>query len=228
VIASIRANPGVVLFTFVDAKQRLILQDSCRELRVPCIAVLDPVIAALAEYLHMASRNVPGKQHSLDADYFARIEAMNFVMNHDDGQATRNLSKADVILVGVSRTSKTPTCVYLANRGIKAANVPLVPGRPLPPELLELSGTLIVGLTIDPNSLVQVRRNRMRMINEGQESDYTDLEAVKAEVLAARRLFQEHEWPVLDVTRRSIEETAATIMRLYAERQEARIASKAP
>ncbi len=218
VIAGIKANPGVVLFTILDKDLRKYLENACRELSVPYISVLDPVLDVLANYLHAKARNLPGRQHALDAEYFARIEAMDFVMAHDDGQALVDLRKADVVLVGVSRTSKSPTCIYLGNRGIKAANVPLVPGLRLPEELEELDGPLIIGLTNDPNVLVQIRRNRLRMLNETRNTEYIDPEAVKAEVAAARRLFSERGWPVLDVSRRSIEETAAAIMQMVAER----------
>jgi regulator of PEP synthase PpsR (kinase-PPPase family) len=156
----------------------------------------------------------------LDAEYFARIEAMDFVMAHDDGQQLGDLGRADVVVVGVSRTSKSPTCIYLGNRGIKAANVPLVPNMPLPPQLDVLQGPLIVGLTNDPNVLVQIRRNRLRMLNETRDTDYIDPDSVKAEVAWARRLFTERGWPVLDVSRRSIEETAAAIMQMITERRE--------
>jgi len=219
VIAGIKANPGVVLFTILDKDLRKYLENACRELSVPYISVLDPVLDVLANYLHAKARNLPGRQHALDAEYFARIEAMDFVMAHDDGQALVDLSKADVVLVGVSRTSKSPTCIYLGNRGIKAANVPLVPGLKLPEELDNLEGPLIIGLTNDPNVLVQIRRNRLRMLNETRNTEYIDPEAVKAEVAAARRLFSERGWPVLDVSRRSIEETAAAIMQMVAERR---------
>lgn len=224
VIAGIKANPGVVLFTILDKDLRKYLENACRELSVPYISVLDPVLDVLANYLHAKARNLPGRQHALDAEYFARIEAMDFVMAHDDGQALVDLSKADVVLVGVSRTSKSPTCIYLGNRGIKAANVPLVPGMPLPPELEELEGPLVVGLTNDPNVLVQIRRNRLRMLNEHRDTEYIDPDAVKAEVAAARRLFTERGWPVLDVSRRSIEETAAAIMQMVEERQDKKTA----
>jgi regulator of PEP synthase PpsR (kinase-PPPase family) len=144
---------------------------------------------------------------------------MTFALNHDDGQSSWGLNDADVVLVGVSRTSKTPTCIYLANRGIKAANVPFVPGVPLPPELLEASRPLIVGLTNDPERLIQIRRNRLSLLQQDDKTDYTDLEAVRAEVTQARRLFAERRWPVIDVTRRSIEETAAAILKLIQRRQ---------
>ena len=223
VVAGIEANPGVVIFTLVDDAIRRQLVDACRAKGVPCIAVLDPVLSAFSDYLHAEAGHRPGRQHALDADYFARIAAMDFAMSHDDGQSLHDLGLADVVLVGVSRSSKTPTCIYLANRGVKAANVPLVPGLPPPTELESLpgfdaGGPLVVGLTNDPSSLVQVRRNRMRMLNENRETDYTDIESVKAEVSAARRLFGERGWPVLETSRRSIEETAAAVLSLLAER----------
>lgn len=220
VIAGIRANPGVVLFTLVDEELRTRLEDGCRSAGIPCISVLDPVLVTLGKFLDARARNLPGRQHELDAEYFARIEAMNFVMTHDDGQSLRDLERADVVLVGVSRTSKTPTCIYLANRGVMAANVPIVPGCPVPAELDQLTRPLVVGLTNDPASLVHVRRNRLRLLNESRETEYTDLEAVKTEVAQARRLFVDRGWPVLDVSRRSVEETAAAIMQMVSERRE--------
>lgn len=219
VLAGVKANPGVVLFTMLDRRLRTRLEESCREAMIPCISVLDPVLNVLANYLHAEARNLPGRQHMLDAEYFARIEAMDFVMAHDDGQQLGDLARADVVVVGVSRTSKSPTCIYLGNRGIKAANVPLVPNMPLPPQLDGLQGPLIVGLTNDPNVLVQIRRNRLRMLNETRDTDYIDPDSVKAEVAWARRLFTERGWPVLDVARRSIEETAAAIMQMITERE---------
>jgi regulator of PEP synthase PpsR (kinase-PPPase family) len=218
VIAGVEANPGVVLFTLVDEKLRAVLQDGCRRLGIPVIPVLDPVIGALASHLGRQSRGLPGQQHLLDNEYFARIDAMTFALNHDDGQSTWGLNDADVVLVGVSRTSKTPTCIYLANRGIKAANVPLVPGVPLPPELETATRPLMVGLTNDPERLIQVRRNRLSMLHQDDTTDYTDIEAVRDEVAQARRLFSQHRWPVIDVSRRSIEETAAAILKLLAVR----------
>jgi [pyruvate, water dikinase]-phosphate phosphotransferase / [pyruvate, water dikinase] kinase len=218
VIAGVEANRGVVLFTLVSDTLRGLLQEGCRRIQVPAIPVLDPVIGALASYLGRESRGLPGKQHLLDSEYFARIDAMTFALNHDDGQSSWGLNDADVCLVGVSRTSKTPTCLYLANRGIKAANVPFVPGVPLPPELLEAKHPLIVGLTNDPERLIQLRRNRLDLLHHDQATEYTDIDAVRTEVREARRAFVERHWPVIDVTRRSIEETAAAIMKLLARR----------
>jgi regulator of PEP synthase PpsR (kinase-PPPase family) len=218
VIAGVEANPGVVLFTLVSDVLRALLQQACRRLQIPAIPILDPVIGALAAYLGRESRGQPGRQHLLDNEYFARIDAMTFALNHDDGQSSWGLDEADVCLVGVSRTSKTPTCLWLANRGIKAANVPFVPGVPLPPELFSARHPLIVGLTNDPERLIQVRRHRLTMLQHDIGIDYIDLEAVRAEVREARRVFAERHWPVIDVTRRSIEETAAAIMRMLARR----------
>jgi regulator of PEP synthase PpsR (kinase-PPPase family) len=218
VIAGVEANPGVVLFTLVSDTLRLLLQEGCRRIQVQAIPVLDPVIGALAAYLGRQSRGLPGKQHLLDNEYFARIDAMTFALNHDDGQSSWGLEDADVCLVGVSRTSKTPTCLYLANRGIKAANVPFVPGVPLPADLLTAKHPLIVGLTNDPERLIQLRRHRLEVLHHAYPGGYTDIDAVRAEVREARRVFAERHWPVIDVTRRSIEETAASIMRLLARK----------
>jgi [pyruvate, water dikinase]-phosphate phosphotransferase / [pyruvate, water dikinase] kinase len=216
VLSAIGASPGPVLFTMVNEQLRTLLQEGCRRLQLPCIPVLDPVIGALGSYLGMQSSGRPGRQHELDAEYFSRIDAMSFALSHDDGQLSHEYDDADVILVGVSRTSKTPTCIYLANRGIKAANVPVVPGCPLPAELNATRRALIVGLTKDPAQLVQIRRNRLQMLAHSEASDYVDPEVVRQEVAAARRLCTENGWSVIDVTRRSIEETAATIIQMLA------------
>ncbi|MHA1536891.1 MAG: pyruvate, water dikinase regulatory protein [Alphaproteobacteria bacterium] len=219
VLKGISADPGMVVFTLLDKSLRDRLELYCADNKLTCIAALDTFMAAFRHHLGVSSQARPGRQHALDAEYFIRIEALNYVMRHDDGQSALSLAEADVILVGVSRTSKTPTCIYLANRGIKAANVPIVPGAPLPPELLDNEHSLIVGLTEDANRLVQIRRNRMRSLDQQDETDYTDLDQVKGEIAAARRLFNERQWPTIDVTRRSIEETAAAIIQLHSQRQ---------
>ena len=222
ILRQIETNPGVILFTIVKPELREALEAGCIRLHLPCISVLDPVIYAMTGYLGLESRGQSGRQHVLDAEYFDRIDAMTFTLNHDAGQSTHNLKEADVVLVGVSRTSKTPTCIYLANRGLKAANVPIVPNVSLPVDLDQLresEGPLVVGLTNDARSLVQIRRNRLRMLEHDADTDYVDPETVRGEVAAARRLFSERNWPVIDVTRRSIEETAATIMQIYERRQ---------
>lgn len=220
VIAGIEAEPGLVLYTLVNNNNMATLEKACQQLEVPYIGLLNPVITAMGHYLGSEGRARPGRQHVMDADYFARIDAMQFVLGHDDGQMTRDLDQADVVILGVSRTSKTPTCVYLANRGIKAANIPIVPGVPLPPEVDNAVTPLFVGLTTDPKSLVLLRRNRMRSIKETAETDYTDLDVVSEEITAARRLYAERAWPVIDVTRRSVEETAANILQLLKRHRE--------
>jgi regulator of PEP synthase PpsR (kinase-PPPase family) len=219
VVAAVEANRGLVLFTLVNDVLRSDLQEGCRRLQVPAIPVLDPVIGALAAFLGRESRGLPGQQHLLDQEYFARIDAMTFAINHDDGQSSWGVNDADVCLVGVSRTSKTPTCLYLANRGVKAANVPFVPGVSLPADLLKATKPLIVGLTNDPERLILLRRNRLSMLDQNEATDYTDIEAVRVEVREARRVFAEQHWPVIDVTRRSIEETAAAIYKLLTRRR---------
>jgi regulator of PEP synthase PpsR (kinase-PPPase family) len=225
VLQGIEKEPGLVLFTIVNDGLRAMLQEGCRRLQTPCIPVLEPVIAALGSFFGLTSRGLSGRQHELDAEYFARIDAMSFALAHDDGQASWNYEEADVVLVGVSRTSKTPTCMYLANRGIKAANVPIVPNCPLPPELMQLRRPLVVGLTKDPARLVQIRRNRLLMLSQDQETDYVDIDTVRDEVAAARRLCGEQGWPIIDVTRRSIEETAATVIQMLDRRRAGRVAA---
>ena len=215
IIEGVRQNPGFVLYTLVNPELRTLLEDGCRELKVTCIPILDPIINALQSYLNAEIQAAPGRQHVMDAEYFSKIEALHYVLNHDDGQSTRTLNKADVVIVGVSRTSKTPTCIYLANRGLKAANVPIVPGCPLPSELMEAERPLIVGLLNDPKQLVQIRRNRLKSLGQDEETDYVDLETVKNEVKEARRLYTRQGWPIIDVTRKSIEEVAASILHLY-------------
>lgn len=222
VIQAITEKPGFVLYTLVNQEIRAMFEESCRAMGVPHTSPLTPVVGALAEYLGAEALAKPGGQHVMDQDYFDRIDAMHFVLSHDDGQARQNLALADVILLGVSRTSKTPTCMYLANRGIRAANVPIVPGSPLPSEILTATHPLIVGLTTDPKRLVQLRRARMRMMHNDTQSDYVDLEKVAREMNDARRLFADHNWPTIDVSRRSVEETAAAIMQLYERRKEKR------
>jgi [pyruvate, water dikinase]-phosphate phosphotransferase / [pyruvate, water dikinase] kinase len=217
VLEGLRHEPGPVLFTLVDRSLRHALEETCRALGVPCLPVLDPVMEMLQGQTGSLARDKRAAQHVMDADYFRRIDAMHFVLAHDDGQGAAGIAESDVCLVGVSRSSKTPTCFYLANRGIKAANVPIVPGMALPPEL-DRPPCPVVGLTIDTNALIEIRRHRLKLIGaDGVRHDvsiYVDPEAVKAEILAARRLCTQHGWPVIDVTRRSIEETAATVLQL--------------
>lgn len=216
ILASATENPGPVLFTLVDPELRRILQDGCQRINVPCVSILDAVVDTLSAYLGTAiARPRPGGQHELDAAYFDRIEAMNFTIAHDDGQMAQTLYEADIVLLGVSRTSKTPTSLYLANRGYKTANIPIVPSVDLPAELFQLTDPFVIGLTNDPNRLIQIRQNRILMLNQRDNTDYVDLEQVRQEVQNARRLFAKQGWPVIDVTRRSIEETAAAVLQRY-------------
>jgi len=213
-LEEIAAAPGIVMHTIAESGLRTALEEGCRRLEMPCIAPLDPVMASMSRYLGVAISARVGAQHALDNDYFDRMEALNYAIGHDDGQGVRDLSLADVVLVGVSRTSKTPTCIYLAHRGIRAANVPLVPHMPAPEQLLALKNTLVVGLITSPDRLVQIRRNRLLSLKEDRGSDYADIDQVRQEIIRARRLFERHGWPVIDVTRRSVEETAAGIINL--------------
>lgn len=215
VIAELEAAPGIVLYTLVDRELVERLEQACRDSGSPHLSVLSPVHALMQAYLGAASTARPGAQHMLNAEYFKRIDAMNFTLMHDDGQLPEDLEEADVILVGVSRTSKTPTSIYLANRGLKTANIPLVPGVPLPRALETTRKPLIVGLAASPERIVQIRQNRLLSLKADEDTAYVDRDAVAEEVALSRRLCLRHHWPIIDVTRRSIEETAAAILDLY-------------
>jgi regulator of PEP synthase PpsR (kinase-PPPase family) len=196
------------------------LQGKCREFSIPCLSILDPVLGLFQSYLGAESNKRAGAQHTLNAEYFKRIDALNYTMLHDDGQHTDDLEDADVVLTGVSRTSKTPTSIYLANRGVKTANVPLVPNMPVPIQLEQLARPLVVGLTASPERIVQIRQNRLLGLNAHRDDDlYVDRQAVAEEIAFSRKLCARHNWPVIDVTRRSIEETAAAVMALLADRR---------
>jgi hypothetical protein len=220
IVAEIEEAPGIVLYTLLDHDLSERLEKTCRDLGVPCLSILGPVLSLFQAYLGGETKPRVGAQHTLNAEYFRRIDALNYTMLHDDGQHAEDLEQADVVLVGVSRTSKTPTSIYLANRGVKTANVPLVPGVPLPPRVETLVQPLVVGLTASPERIVQIRQNRLLGLRAEHDADqYVDREAVAAEVAAARKLCGRHNWPIIDVTRRSIEETAAEVMALLATRR---------
>ncbi len=220
VIREIEAAPGLVACTLVDHHLRDELAAACRQLGLPFVSVMDPMLSALGTFLGAEVRELPGRQHAMNDEYFGRIDAIHFCLAHDDGQALDSLEQADVVLIGVSRTSKTPTSIYLANRGIKAANYPFVPGVPVPPQIEALRAPLVVGLTASPERLIQIRKNRLLTLNQTDSTDYVDVAQVKDEVAQARRLFARHRWPVIDVTRRSIEETAAAILGHYRKAHE--------
>ncbi|HEX7760253.1 MAG TPA: pyruvate, water dikinase regulatory protein [Caulobacteraceae bacterium] len=210
-IEEIANAPGVVLHTIVDAGLRSALEAGCQRLDMPCIAALDPLTSSLSRYLGAPLSTRVGAHLKLDTDYFNRMDALSYALGHDDGQGGQDLERADVVLVGVSRTSKTPTSIYLAHRGVRAANVPLVPGARLPPALMN-STVPVVGLIVSPDRLVQIRRNRLRTLREERDSSYVDTDSVRQEIMDARRLFERQGWPVIDVTRRSVEETAAAVI----------------
>jgi [pyruvate, water dikinase]-phosphate phosphotransferase / [pyruvate, water dikinase] kinase len=220
VLASIEAEPGITLYTLLDEALVERLEVKCTELGLPCRSILGPVLRVFQSYLGTESTRKVGAQHILNAEYFKRIDALNYTMLHDDGQHTDDLESADVVLVGVSRTSKTPTSIYLANRGIKTANVPLVPGAALPSGLEELNSPLVVGLFASPERIVQIRQNRLLGLNVQRDDDqYVDRQAVAEEVAFSRRLCARNNWPLIDVTRRSIEETAAAVLAFLSDRR---------
>jgi len=220
VIAEIETAPGIVLYTLLEETLTTRLEAKCREFGVPCLSILNPVLALFQSYLGAESTRRVGAQHTLNAEYFKRIDALNYTMLHDDGQHTDDLEHADVVLTGISRTSKTPTSIYLANRGVKTANVPLVPNMPVPPNLERLTAPLVVGLTASPERIVQIRQNRLLGLNAHRDDDlYVDRQAVAEEIAFSRKLCARHNWPVIDVTRRSIEETAAAVLALLADRR---------
>ena len=222
VLDEIGESPGLVLYTLLEEDLIQLLERKCRDMGLPCMSVLGPILRLFQSYLGAETIHRAGAQHVLNAEYFQRIDALNFSMMHDDGQHVEGLEDADVVLVGVSRTSKTPTSIYLANRGIKTGNVPLVPGVPLAPQVEQLSRPLVVGLYASPERIVQIRENRMLGLRAHRDDDqYTDKVAVAEEVSYSRRLFAKQSWPTIDVSRRSIEETAAAVMRLLTERRRA-------
>ncbi len=221
VVEEIAKRPGLVLYTLINGSVRDRLEHRCAALGLPSVSVLDPIIGALTDFLGQAAVTRPGRQHVMDAAYFQRVDAINFTMAHDDGAGAENWEEADVVLAGVSRSSKTPTSIYLANRGYKTANIPLVPQSPPPPSLFRLQHPVVVGLTTSPDRLIAIRRNRLLTLGQTADTAYVESASVAAEVAFARRLFADHDVPVIDVTRRSIEETAAAVINLVQARDEA-------
>jgi len=219
IFGDIAAHPGLVLYTMVSQDIRKALENRCRALGLPAVPALDAVIDALEMALGQEAKGRPGRQHTLDAAYFARVDAIHFTIAHDDGILFEEWEQADIVLAGVSRTSKTPTSIYLANRGYKVANIPIVVESPPPPELFGLKKPLVVGLTTAAERLIQVRRNRLLSLNQSPDTAYVASDNVSSELQYARRMFADNGWPVIDVTRRSIEETAAAIINLYNERE---------
>jgi regulator of PEP synthase PpsR (kinase-PPPase family) len=222
IIEEVAKKPGLVIYTLVDGVVRDRLERRCATLGLPMVSPLDPTISALSELLGQAATRRPGRQHVMDQAYFRRVDAINYTMVHDDGAQANieDLEEADIVLLGVSRTSKTPTSIYLANRGYKTANIPLVPQSPPPLHVWKVNGPLLVGLTTAPDRLQSIRRNRLLTLGQTPDTDYVDVERIEAEVAFARRLFADHDVPIIDVSRRSIEETAAAIINLHQARSE--------
>lgn len=216
-LREIEEQPGIVLFTLINPDIRRHLEQQCDVMGVPCLSILDPIISILSQYLNAASRPQVGGQHALNSDYFRRIDALNFTMAHDDGQNIDDLEKADVVILGVSRTSKTPTSIYLAQRGVRAANIPIVPGIPVPRKLEELRGPLVLGLIASAERIAQIRRHRLLSLKESRATDYVDPRQITDELMLMKTLCSTNDWPMIDVTRRSVEETAATILNMLSD-----------
>lgn len=218
ILAAIAETPGFVIHSIAASDIRERLEQGCERLRVPCLFTLEPLISRLSEHYDVPTRYRPSSLDTIDDDYYQRVEAMKYTLSHDDGQGTHELDNADVVLVGVSRATKTPTCMYLASRGVKAANVPLVPGVPLPSGLEAAKNALVVGLTINPTRLAAVRSARLKALKQTASTDYDDLDSLRKEVRDARRIFLRHRWPIIDVTDRSIEQVTNMIIDMLKER----------
>ncbi len=216
----IEAEPGIVLYTIVNPDLARELDDFCHTLNVPCVPVMASIMQVFESYLGAPSTPTVGGQHVLDAEYFRRIDALNFTMAHDDGRLPEDLNDADIVIVGISRTSKTPTSIYLAQRGFKTTNVPLIPDLPLTPQLESASNVFVVGLIASADRISQVRRNRVMSLADRDLNEYVDRDVIEEEITYTRRLCSRNGWPVIDVTRRSVEETAAAILKHYQNRNE--------
>ncbi len=219
VMESITKDPGIVLYTILHDELIEELKKRCYVMKVPCIPVLSHIIGEFSNYLGMNISHTIGRQHLLDGEYFSRVEAISYTITHDDGQSSWDLYDADIVVVGVSRTSKSPTSVYLSCRGYKTANIPFVSIATIPETLYDLKKPLIVGLTINPEKLVQIRQTRLHSLGQNADSNYIDIEAVESEIAESRKLFSKLNCPIIDVTKRSVEETAAKIIQLLQEKK---------
>jgi regulator of PEP synthase PpsR (kinase-PPPase family) len=225
VLQEVEQAPGIVLYTITNKDLSEQLERRCSELKIPCLAVLQPIMGVFESYLGAPRTPTVAGQHVLDADYFRRIDALNFTMAHDDGHLPENLDDADIVILGISRTSKTPTSIYLAQRGYKVTNVPLVPSIPLPEALTKPHSAFVVCLIASPDRIAEIRRHRAMMLADRNLEEYVDRDRITAEIAYSRRICAKHRWPVIDVTRRSVEESAATILKLLHDRQAGEIAS---
>ena len=205
----------IILYTIVDTKLAKFLTNKCEHLNLPCFGILGNLIMNFSKLLNQKATHQPSGQHALDDKYYNRIEAIQFTMSHDDGKMTSDIEKSDIVLLGISRTSKTPTSIYLANRGYKTSNIALVKNINLPKPLLENNNACIVGLVVDPDRLLDVRKNRMVSLKEKQSSTYINIETIREEIDFSKKLFKKHKWPIIDVTRKSVEETAASVIKIY-------------
>ncbi len=222
VLQEVESAPGIVLYTIVNVDLAHELEERGKALQVPVLHVLNSIMKIFENYLGAPQTPIVAGQHTLDANYFKRIDALNFAMTHDDGQIPDNLSDADIVVLGISRTSKTPTSIYLAQRGFKTTNVPIVPQIAIPPALTQAHSAFVVGLVASPDRIAEIRRNRVRFLADRDLGDYVDRSQIAQEVTFSRKLCAKHGWPVIDVTRRSVEETAATIIKLYHDREHAK------
>ena len=212
---------SIILYTIVDSRLAKFLEEQAQKKKIPCFGVLGDLILNFSKLLHQKASHIPSGQHKLNDEYYDRIEAIQFSMNHDDGSLVEEINKADIILLGVSRTSKTPTSIYLANRGFKTSNIPLINKNSLPTFLKEKpQKKCVVGLTAEPERLIEVRKNRMTSLNEKHGINYIDLETIKNEVEEAKKTFKKYKWPIIDVTRKSVEEIAASVIKIYEIKKE--------
>ena len=212
--AKLKENP-IVLYTIVNSKLAKFLADETRKKNIPCFGVLGDLILNFSKILNQRATHEPSAQHVLDEDYYKRIEAIQFTMNHDDGNSTSSVLESDIVLVGVSRTSKTPTSIYLANKGLKTSNIPLVNNMTVPNSLIENKDACVVGLITEPERLYDIRKNRLNSLKENESTDYTNLEKIREEVEKSKKIFKKNRWPTIDVTRKSVEETAASIIKIF-------------
>jgi len=219
VLENIKQHPGIVFFTIADDTLADMLKDGCNDMGLPTVPVIKRPVQELSRYLNIKPSHRMGVQHEMDADYFERVEVINYALTHDDGQASWDLEDADIVIVGVSRTSKSPTTMYLAYRGYKTANVPYVPGCELP-DIEKLKKPLVVGLTIGSERLEQIRKSRLASLDHPERTNYTDAQTIEDELAEARRYFNKYKWPIIDVTKKSVEETAAMIIQKYQDRKE--------
>ncbi len=212
---------SIILYTIVDDNLAKYLENQAKKIKIPCLSVLGDLILNFSKIIHKTATHIPSAQHIMDEEYYKRIEAIQFTMNHDDGKSIEDIDKSDIILLGVSRTSKTPTSIYLANRGFKTSNIPLVNDSSIPNYLKQNpKEKCVIGLTAETNRLIDVRKNRMNTLKEEHGTNYTNINNIESEIQKAKETFKKYQWPTVDVTRKSVEETAASIIKIYEIKKE--------